>query len=117
MIGILVDQGLIHYDDLLEKVLHESVFPKKTWKGQPVNITIMHLLTHTSGIVLETNNTVVLASNSTEGIQKDKHTPYVIITERLVDKTSNVHMLQFDIQAWCSVCLLKLRLPVARCNH
>ena len=75
MIGTLVDRGLLYYDDLLENVLNESVFPKKIWNGHSVNVTILHLLTHTSGIVVDTNTTVILAANVTEGIQKDKHTP------------------------------------------
>lgn len=50
IIGNLVAQGRLTYDDPISFHLPETVFPVKRWKGQPVNLTLRHLLSHTGGV-------------------------------------------------------------------
>ena len=80
MIGKLVDQGLVHYDDPLSKHVKLTDFPKKTWQGKPVKITIGQLLSHTAGIrfSLPTDFTnIVRADNVTMGIRKFANDPLI----------------------------------------
>lgn len=50
ILGQLVDQGKVKYEDLVYKYLDPGHFPVKSWAHKPVNITLHHLLTHTAGI-------------------------------------------------------------------
>jgi len=50
LIGQLVDQGKVHYNDPISRYLPESIFPTKSWQGHPVNITVRQLLSHTAGL-------------------------------------------------------------------
>lgn len=50
LVGRLVDQGLLHFDDLVSKYLPERIFPAKRINGQLTNMTISQLLSHTSGL-------------------------------------------------------------------
>lgn len=51
IIGQLVDQGKLHYEDLVSKHLsHAQFLPKSFSTGNALNITLRHLLSHSAGI-------------------------------------------------------------------
>ena len=50
IIGQLVDEGKLKYDDLLYKYLDEVHFSQKSFAGHPVNITLSQLLSHSAGL-------------------------------------------------------------------
>ncbi|KAH9403473.1 hypothetical protein TYRP_015365 [Tyrophagus putrescentiae] len=53
LVGRLVDQGQLHYEDQVSKYLDAAHFPPKSFSGHPVNITLSQLLSHTAGIPTE----------------------------------------------------------------
>ncbi len=53
LVGRLVDQGQLHYEDQVSKYLDSAHFPQKSFNGHPVNITLSQLLSHTAGIPSE----------------------------------------------------------------
>lgn len=50
IIGQLVDEGKLKYDDLVYKYLDEAHFSRKSFGGHPVNITLSQLLSHNAGL-------------------------------------------------------------------
>lgn len=50
MVAPLVEANKVSLDDSVHKFLQESEFPKKTYDGKPVDITLAQLLSHKSGI-------------------------------------------------------------------
>lgn len=50
LIGSLVEQGKLHWDDDIHKYVPERIFPKKTWQGSHVSITLRHLISHLAGL-------------------------------------------------------------------
>lgn len=80
IIGQLVDQDKLRYEDSVYKYLNESHFSRKTFAGKQVDITIEQLLSHTAGIPatngrLDWFTTVDPPANVTEMIVrfKDQH--------------------------------------------
>lgn len=50
IIGQLVDQGKLSYDDLVYRHIDAAHFPQKTFNNKVVNISISQLLSHSAGI-------------------------------------------------------------------
>ncbi|KAH9409048.1 hypothetical protein TYRP_011322 [Tyrophagus putrescentiae] len=78
LIGSLVERGLISgYGDSVHKYLREADFPRKTWKGKPVTITLDQLLSHRAGTFRGDDgfDTVVWAANVTQCIHKRRNEP------------------------------------------
>ncbi|KAJ6223096.1 hypothetical protein RDWZM_001641 [Blomia tropicalis] len=50
LIASLVESNKIHWDDDVNQLVPNYVFPTKTWNGKPVNITVRQLITHLSGL-------------------------------------------------------------------
>lgn len=75
----LVEKNRASFDDLLSKHLNLSVFPVKTWKGHPVEITLRQVLSHTAGLYSTIDSeefaTVKEYGNLTEYIAKHKDKP------------------------------------------
>ncbi len=75
----IVDKKLANFDDALNKHLNFSIFPQKTWKSQPVKITLRQLLSHTAGLYSTKDNEefaiVKEYHNLTEYIAKHKNKP------------------------------------------
>ena len=72
LVALLTERGLIDLNKSIHDYVSEDLFPRKTFFGKPVNITVRQLLSHTAGLrslqLPEDFSKVIRASNISQSI-------------------------------------------------
>lgn len=122
LVGRLVDQKLLHFEDLVSKYLPEKTFPAKRINGQLTNMTISQLLSHTSGLK-ETDTmhdfftTVDPPANITEHIRRFKDEPLAHAPGTFTYSNNGFQVLGAIIEAVTKKPFQQVMTEFLRSNH